>query len=115
MLHQEMSKRVEQKAHKKSASTPPSQDERRGTLPLQLSQPKDNEPKTQRQLNFQPVQRTLDSYAVKSDTHNVLQMNDMGTSSRARGYVSQQEASLPRASSVAGMPWEKRHVAPGKS
>ncbi|BDA49102.1 Cell cycle checkpoint protein RAD17 [Coccomyxa sp. Obi] len=98
----ETPKRVEQRAHARSASTPPSQDERRGTLDLQLSQPKDKEAKTQRQLNFQPVQRTLDSYAVKSDSHNALQVNDVGTGSRSRGYGSQQEAPLPRVSSVTG-------------
>lgn len=93
---------MERRAHAKSASTPPSQDERRGTLPLQLSQPKEKEATTQRQLNFQPVQRTLDSYAVKFELHNVLQVNDMGTSSRFKGYGSQQGASLPRVSSVTG-------------
>ena len=93
---------MEQRAHARSAITPPSQDERRGTLPLQLSQPKEKEATTQRQLNFQPVQRTLDSYAVKSDSHKVLQVNDMVTSSRSRGYGSQQEASLPKVTSIGG-------------
>lgn len=85
---------------------PSSQEERRGTLQLQLSQSK--ETGTQRQLTFQPVQRTLDSYAVQSEARKVLPANE--TKSAARGYGSQPETSPLKAVSMAGLLLCPSHV-----
>lgn len=102
LLWQDFQNKGQQKARGGRASLSSSQEERKGTLQLQLSQPKDKEVKTQRLLNFQPVQRTLDNFAMKADQAGVQKTQNTETSSGRRGHGSQNGTSPFKDSTLTG-------------